>query len=164
MDEGYQHTIAGPLRKWAEMHSELADTRERMAQLSNDLEGLERVLETLGYQGGAGQSERAADGGRFGPSFSRGKTSNMMILSHKRGFTTMADSLIYQGRAKNILRSELKRRGCSYKQLAEALAGLGIEETDRNIANKISRGAFTAAFFIACLEAIGCKDVRIGTE
>ena len=76
----------------------------------------------------------------------------------------MADSLIYQGRAKNILRSELKRRGCSYKQLAEALAGLGIEETDRNIANKISRGAFTAAFFIACLEAIGCKDVRIGTE
>ena len=73
----------------------------------------------------------------------------------------MADSPIFQERAKNILRSELKRRGLGYKQLAEALRELGIEETDRNLANKISRGSFTAAFFLQCLEAVGCKEVRL---
>ncbi|WBQ11705.1 DUF6471 domain-containing protein [Hyphomonadaceae bacterium BL14] len=73
----------------------------------------------------------------------------------------MADSPIFQERAKNILRAELKRKGLGYKQLAEELAKIGIEENDRNLANKISRGSFTAAFFIQCLEAIGCREIRI---
>ena len=29
-------------------------------------------------------------------------------------------------------------------------------DTERNLANKISRGGFTAAFFLQCLSAIGC--------
>lgn len=73
----------------------------------------------------------------------------------------MPDMPIFQERAKNILRSELKRKGLGYKQLAEKLAELGIEESDRNLANKISRGSFTAAFFLQCLEAIGCREVRL---
>jgi len=73
----------------------------------------------------------------------------------------MADHAIYQERAKNILRGEIKRRGLSYKQLADKLAAIGVQESDRNLANKISRGSFTAAFFVACLDAIGCKDVRL---
>lgn len=73
----------------------------------------------------------------------------------------MSDLPIFQERAKNILRSELKRKGLGYKQLVEALRELGIEESDRNLANKISRGSFTAAFFLQCLEAIGCKEVRL---
>lgn len=76
----------------------------------------------------------------------------------------MADSPIFQERAKNILRSELKRRGLGYKQLATALSELGVSETDRNLANKISRGSFTAAFFLQCLEAIGCKELRLSSD
>lgn len=73
----------------------------------------------------------------------------------------MADLPIFQERAKNILRAELKRRGLGYRQLAALLADIQIEESERNLANKISRGSFTAAFFLACLEAIGCKDIRV---
>ena len=34
-------------------------------------------------------------------------------------------------------------------------------EAERNIANKISRGGFTAAFFIQCLSVIGCSSLRL---
>lgn len=63
--------------------------------------------------------------------------------------------------AKSLLKSELKKRNVSYSDLAERLTALGYPETDRNIANKISRGGFTAAFFLQCLRAIGCDDLRI---
>jgi chorismate mutase len=49
--ETYQHAIGGLLQKRAEMMEEIAATRERMAVLSNDVEAVDRVLETLGYQG-----------------------------------------------------------------------------------------------------------------
>jgi hypothetical protein len=49
--ETYQHAIGGLLQKRGEMLEEIAVTRERLAVLSNDIESLDRVLETLGYQG-----------------------------------------------------------------------------------------------------------------
>ena len=72
-----------------------------------------------------------------------------------------ANETEWQARAKNLLKAELKRKGVSYAQLVEKLAPLGIEETERNIANKISRGGFTAVFLIQCLEAIGAKEMRL---
>ena len=62
---------------------------------------------------------------------------------------------------KGLLKAELKRRNVSYRDRADKLAALGIHETERNIANKISRGGFTAAFFVQCLLAIGCHTVRL---
>ncbi len=56
-------------------------------------------------------------------------------------------------------RASDKRR--SIVELAEKLAAMGIPETERNIANKISRGGFTAVFFIQCLEAIGAREVLL---
>lgn len=67
----------------------------------------------------------------------------------------------YEAKAKNLLKGELKRRGVTYAQLAEKLAAIGIRETDRNLNNKISRGGFTAAFMIQCLEVIGCKTLHL---
>ncbi len=67
----------------------------------------------------------------------------------------------YETKAKNLLKGELKRRGVTYAQLAEKLAAIGVKETDRNLNNKISRGGFTAAFLMQCLEAIGCKTIGI---
>lgn len=63
--------------------------------------------------------------------------------------------------SQNILKAELKRRNIGYRDLAEKLTAMGTPETDRNIANKISRGGFTAAFFIECLLAIGCQSVKL---
>lgn len=76
----------------------------------------------------------------------------------------MAEPSIYQEQAKNILRAELKRHGFSYKDLANALGERGVHETDKNIANKLSRGTFTAAFLLMALDAIGCKTLRLGNE
>jgi Domain of unknown function (DUF6471) len=62
---------------------------------------------------------------------------------------------------KSLLKAELKRRNVSYKDLAEKLSDFGVEETERNIANKISRGSFTAVFLVQCLSAIGCRAIRL---
>lgn len=70
----------------------------------------------------------------------------------------------YEMKAKNLLKGELKRRGVTYAQLAEKLAAIGVKETDRNLNNKISRGGFTAAFLIQCLEAIGCKTLHLDAD
>ena len=67
----------------------------------------------------------------------------------------------YETKAKNLLKGELKHRGVTYADLVEKLDALGVQETERNLANKISRGGFTAAFLIQCLEAIGCHSVRL---
>jgi hypothetical protein len=67
----------------------------------------------------------------------------------------------YETRAKNLLKAELKRKGVTYAQLAEKLALVGVTENERNLNNKISRGGFTAAFLLQCLDAIGVSDVRM---
>ena len=64
-------------------------------------------------------------------------------------------------RAKNLLKGEMKRRGVTYRQLSEHLAGMGIHETEKNLNNKISRGGFTAGFFVLCLEAIGATELKL---
>ena len=65
----------------------------------------------------------------------------------------------YEEQAKQILKAELKRRGITYAQLAERLGKVGAKESERNIANKISRGSFTAAFFMMCMDVIGARQV-----
>lgn len=67
----------------------------------------------------------------------------------------------WQDRVKGLLKAELKRRNVGYKELAQKLEAMGVHETERNINNKISRGGFTAVFFIQCLEAIGCISIRL---
>lgn len=67
----------------------------------------------------------------------------------------------WQKRVKSLLKSELKRRGVSYKELADKLSEMGMKESERNIANKLARGSFTAVFFIQCLAAIGCQTLRL---
>lgn len=67
----------------------------------------------------------------------------------------------YAERAKNILKSELKRRGITYADLADKLTAIGMKESERNIANKISRGSFTAAFFMMCMDVIDAHSVSL---
>lgn len=62
---------------------------------------------------------------------------------------------------KAILKAELKRRGLTYADLVVRLAEQGVVETEANLRNKISRGAFTATFFMQCLIAAGCEHVQI---
>jgi hypothetical protein len=70
----------------------------------------------------------------------------------------------WQAKAKGLLKAELKRRGVGYKELVERLEKLGVKESEQNIANKISRGGFSAVFLLQCLEAIECRNVQIGLD
>ncbi len=72
----------------------------------------------------------------------------------------MADAE-WSAKAKGLLKAELKRRNVSYRELAEKLGEIGVRETERNIANKISRGGFTAAFLLQCLAAVGAETIRL---
>ncbi len=67
----------------------------------------------------------------------------------------------WQDRTKALLKAELKRRNVGYRELAEKLTAMGIPVTERNLANKIARGGFTAVFFLQCLSAIGCTMLRL---
>ena len=67
----------------------------------------------------------------------------------------------WEDRAANLLKAELKKRGITYAQLVEKLAEMGIAEDERNVRNKLSRGKFTAAFMLQCLEALGVFTLRL---
>ena len=62
---------------------------------------------------------------------------------------------------KGILKGEIKRRNLTYDMLSERLAEYGVRETPQNLRTKISRGGFSAVFFIQCLKAIGCQTLRL---
>ena len=73
----------------------------------------------------------------------------------------MTEEIDWHVEAKSILKAELKRRNVTYKQLAEKLEEIGVHESERNINNKISRGGFSAVFFVQCLIAAGCKSISL---
>lgn len=73
----------------------------------------------------------------------------------------MGHTADWNARAANLLKSELKRKGVTYAQLVEKLAEIGVQEKEANVRNKLSRGAFTAAYLIQCLEAVGVKELRL---
>lgn len=49
--DGYDNTVSGLLRKRAEMMGAANRLREEMAVISNDIDALDRVLVSLGYDG-----------------------------------------------------------------------------------------------------------------
>jgi Domain of unknown function (DUF6471) len=65
----------------------------------------------------------------------------------------------WENEARRILRAELVRRGVTYQQLGRRLQAVGIKETERSIANKMSRGTFSFVFVLQCLKAIGVESV-----
>ena len=73
----------------------------------------------------------------------------------------MTEAVDWEGRAKGLLKAELKRRGVTYNQLVEKLADIGVTEAEPNIRNKLARGKFTAVFLLQCLEALGAKELRL---
>ena len=68
---------------------------------------------------------------------------------------------LWAERAKRFFKAELKRADVTYDDLADRLSKMGLPETKASIANKISRGTFSAAFLMASLKAIGCQNLRV---
>jgi hypothetical protein len=64
-------------------------------------------------------------------------------------------------KARTLLKVELTQRDIKYRQLSEMLAAIGVHETERSIANKISRGTFSMAFFLQVMKAIGVRQIDL---
>lgn len=73
----------------------------------------------------------------------------------------MPERTNWEEMAKGLLRAEMARRGVTYSQLVEKLANIGVEDNERNLRNKVSRGKFTAGFFLQCLSALGCTSLQL---
>ncbi len=68
---------------------------------------------------------------------------------------------VWGERAKRISRAQMTLKGETAATLAEKLSAMGIQETEKNVANKIARGGFSGAFFLQCLKAIGCDTLHL---
>jgi len=61
----------------------------------------------------------------------------------------------FEGKAKEMVREAMKAQGVTVDQLTERLALIGVEMSSGGVANKISRGGFSSAFLLQCMEALG---------
>jgi len=68
---------------------------------------------------------------------------------------------VWDALARNLVRAELMRRGLSYARLVEALAVVGVDETEQSIKSKMSRGRFPFAFFLQVMVAIGGRWLEV---
>ena len=73
----------------------------------------------------------------------------------------MVERTDWEEKAKGIIRGEMARRGVTYAQLVERLREIGIDENERNLRNKVSRGKFTAGFLLQSLSALGCRSLSL---
>lgn len=73
----------------------------------------------------------------------------------------MPERTDWEERAKGILRAEMARHSVTYAQLVERLAAIGVDDNERNLRNKVSRGKFTAGFLLQCLSALGTTQLRL---
>lgn len=67
----------------------------------------------------------------------------------------------WNGRASNLLKSEMARAGVGYEELISRLHALDIDESYKGIANKINRGSFSFVFFMQCMKALGISEIRL---
>jgi hypothetical protein len=75
----------------------------------------------------------------------------------------LIDETRWNNAASRLLKGELVTRGVSYAQLAQRLTQTGLRETQASIANKLSRGTFTLAFFLSCMEALDVEQISLTT-
>ena len=60
----------------------------------------------------------------------------------------------YEALAKSEIKKAMTARGADWDALANNLHALGVEISSKGLENKISRGGFSAAFMLQCLEAL----------
>jgi len=90
---------------------------------------------------------------------------NMVIatkVSPPRSSSRKADPINaeYEKKAKELLKFGMSQRGADWAALAEGLAALGVKISVKGLENKISRGGFSNAFFLQCMEAL---EINVAT-
>jgi hypothetical protein len=60
----------------------------------------------------------------------------------------------YEEKAKALLRYAMVQKGIGIEELAASLEKMGVQISPGGLANKISRGGFSSAFLLQCMEAM----------
>jgi 3-mercaptopyruvate sulfurtransferase SseA len=68
---------------------------------------------------------------------------------------------IWNARVKQLLKTEITRKGISNAELAQMLQEIGVKETKASIDSKISRGTFSAAFLVQCFHVMGYSSMDL---
>lgn len=68
--------------------------------------------------------------------------------------------------AKQVIKIEMTKRNMGYRELAAALANVGVDIEEKVLRNKVARGTFSAAFLMTCMIAMQVKllDLSQWTE
>ncbi|MBJ7533778.1 GMP synthase [Rhodomicrobium vannielii ATCC 17100] len=61
----------------------------------------------------------------------------------------------FEDKAKALLRYAMVQKGIGVDELAARLNEMGVQISAGGLANKISRGGFSSAFLLQCMEAMG---------
>jgi hypothetical protein len=68
---------------------------------------------------------------------------------------------IWEERAKLLIQREMKEREISYRELSRMLKEFRIDESPAQINRKVTRKRFSAAFFVACMRAMGVETIPL---
>lgn len=85
----------------------------------------------------------------------------MKPLSMEAHLEIVNVNLSAREKAKEILKRELAQRRISYPQLADLMTAKGWSLSKASLDNKMSRGTFSADFFLDALRAIGCVELIV---
>ena len=67
----------------------------------------------------------------------------------------------WEDTAKELIEAEMIRRDMTYKELSRLLEKLGLYESADQINRKVLRKRFSAAFFFACMRAVGVEAIKL---
>lgn len=67
----------------------------------------------------------------------------------------------WNSKAKRLIKSELAKRDIDYVKLTKLMKGIGVDEKQANIANKINRGKFSFSFALQVFTAIGVVNLDL---
>ncbi len=65
---------------------------------------------------------------------------------------------------KKIIKTEMTKRNITHLELAERLTAMGIPETKISVSSKLSRGTFSAIFFLECLKAMDMTQLPLDDD
>ena len=75
-------------------------------------------------------------------------------------FKERAATVAFEEKAKELLKKALAERQMTHGGLIDALTSLGVPPIkEQAMTNKISRGGFSAAFLLQCIDAMGLELV-----
>ncbi len=88
-------------------------------------------------------------------------SSSIVAFTNQSTVEAMAIRSNWQELARSTVKKEIINKSLTYQDVADALLANGVNDTAEGVANKLSRGAFSAVWMLQVFVAIDCKNIVI---